>query len=53
MRTESQSDISGALNAGPEVKSVEELRRERPASPPVRRNIFGEESLEDAEERQA
>jgi len=33
---------------GPEVKSVEELRRGRPASPPVRRSLFGEESLDDA-----
>ena len=30
------------------MKSEEELRRGRPASPPVRRSLFGEESPEDA-----
>jgi len=44
----SERSHSGAPNMGPEVKSVEELRRGRPASPPVRRSLFGEQSLEDA-----
>jgi len=44
----SERSHSCAPNVGPEVKSVEELRRGRPASPPVRRSLFGEESLEDA-----
>jgi len=39
---------NGASNVAHEVKSEEEPRRGRPASPPVRRSLFGEESLEDA-----
>jgi len=39
---------NGAFNVGLEVKSTEELRRGRPASPPVRRSLFGEEPLQDA-----
>jgi len=45
---ESERSYSGASNVGPEVKSAEELRRGRPASLPVPRSLFGEESLEDA-----
>jgi len=39
---------NGASNVGLEAKSEEEPRRGRPASPPVRRSLFGEESLADA-----
>jgi len=39
---------NGVFNVGLEVKSEEEPRSGRPASPPVRRSLFGEESLEDA-----
>jgi len=39
---------NGASKVGLKVKSEEEPRRGRPASPPVRRSLFGEESLEDA-----
>jgi len=35
---------NGASNVGLEVKSEKDLRRGRPASPPVRRSLFGEES---------
>jgi len=45
---EIEESHNGAFNVGLEVKSEKEPRRGRPASPPVRRSLFGEESLEDA-----
>jgi len=39
---------NGAFNVKLEVKSQEEPRRGKPAPPPVRRSLFGEESLADA-----
>jgi len=45
---ESVERHNGAFNVGLEVKSTGELRRGRPASPPVRRSLFGEEPLQDA-----
>jgi len=43
-----EESYNGASNVGLEVKSAKEPRRGRSASPPVRRSLFGEESLEDA-----
>jgi len=45
---ESVESHNGAFNVKLEVKSIEELRRGRPASPPVRRSLFGKQPLQDA-----
>jgi len=45
---EIEESHNGAFNVGLEVKSEEEPIRGRAVSTPVRRSLFGEESLEDA-----